>query len=118
MRAFHPFEVSVEGFKSMSFLKPATGATAIAPNAAASGLGHLFGADPSRVSSIADRIGTGMNQIAAAGGAMPGYQGPQVNNVMQMLDTNTLQGILDHFRKMPVTMAPATPLARAPGGFY
>jgi hypothetical protein len=53
----------------MSFLNSAAGASG-------QPLGNLIGADPSRISSIANSIGTGMNGIAAAGGAAPGYNAP------------------------------------------
>lgn len=84
----------------MSFLKPAADATAGA-NPMATGLGRLIGADPSRVSTIADRIGTGMNMIAAGGGATAGYDGsaaPQPNNYLQLLDPSVLQALVARFR--------------------
>jgi hypothetical protein len=83
----------------MSFLKePVDGA-----NPGAAGLGHLLGADPSRVSSIADRIGQGMNGIAQAGGATPGYASPDqsVNNHLQLLDPEVLRSIIAKFRPSP-----------------
>ncbi len=74
------------------------------PNAAASGLGKLIGVDPEKISSIANSIGGGMNQIAQAGGAQGGYaappqvqQAPAVNNHMQLLDPNILQALVRHF---------------------
>lgn len=90
----------------MSFLNGAGGAAGAA-NGAASGLGRLIGTDPSRISSIADRIGTGMNGIAAAGGAAPGYGAPahpaqqqaggEPNNYMQLLDPNVMRAIIAKF---------------------
>ena len=70
------------------------------PNAAASGLGRLIGADPARISSIAGNIGRGMNQIASAGGAQEGYAAPElpaVNNHMQLLDPKVLQALVQYF---------------------
>lgn len=86
----------------MSFLKPAPDATAAA-NPMASGLGHLFNTDPSRVSAIADRIGRGMNLIAAGGGAQPGYAPPEPSqdvtaNHLQLLDPSVLQALVQRFR--------------------
>lgn len=85
----------------MSFLKPLAGgaASALQPNSAASGLGHLIGVDPSRISQIAQGVGTAADGIADAGGATPGYAAPQqpVNNYMQMLDPNVLQAIYAKF---------------------
>lgn len=86
----------------MSFLAPlaAPVGSAIAPTAAASGLGHLIGADPSRVGMIASRIGTAANGVAAAGGAAPGYSGAapqQVDNHLQLLDPEVLRGIIARF---------------------
>lgn len=97
----------------MSFLKPlmgggageAVGATTAAPaNPMANGLGRLFGTDGGHVGEIAKRIGTGANQIAAAGGAQPGYAAPepQVNNHLQALDPEVLRALIQHFR--PTTM--------------
>lgn len=85
----------------MSFLNSA-GAGAAAANGASTGLGHMLGVDPSRISSIANSIGTGMNGIAAAGGAPQAYggqAGPQqpVNNYMQMMDPTVLKAILAKF---------------------
>lgn len=79
----------------MSFLKPQPGT-----NPAAEGLGRLLGTDASRIGSWADRIGNGMNMIAGAGGAQPGYMNPvpPVANHMQMIDPNFLQSILRRFR--------------------
>ncbi len=82
---------------------------AAAANPLANGLGHLLGAEGSQVSNIADRIGTGMNQIATAGGAQPGYAAPaqpaqpaapqgDPNNHMQLLDPDVLQGLIARFR--------------------
>lgn len=76
----------------------AGGATGLA-NAA----GKLFGTSGSRISEIAGRIGSGANQIAAAGGAQPGYQAapeaPQAApvNYLQMLDPAALQSIIQQF---------------------
>lgn len=90
----------------MSFLGPlmggagAAGAASAAAPAAATGLGHLIGADPSRISQIAGQIGGGMNRIAAAGGAAPGYEAPQapaVNNHMQLLDPEVLHSLIRQF---------------------
>lgn len=71
------------------------------PNAAASGLGKLIGADPGKISSIADSVGKGMNMIAEGGGAPSGYaaapQTPAVNNHMQLLDPRILQALVQHF---------------------
>lgn len=78
-------------------------------NPLANGVGRLFGTDGAHVSDIASRIGTGANQIAAAGGAQPGYAGaapgqqapPQEgmpNNHLQMLDGDVLRAILARFR--------------------
>jgi hypothetical protein len=80
----------------MSFLKPAGAPT----NPLANGVGRLFGTDGAHVSALADRIGLGMNQIAAAGGAQPGYAAQQqpVNNHLQMLDQDMLREILQRFR--------------------
>lgn len=85
----------------MSFLNGIGGAAGAAggANAAAGGLGHLLGADPSRVSDIAGRIGRGMNGIAAAGGAEPGYEPPA--NHMQLLDNDVLQRIVAQFGGQP-----------------
>jgi hypothetical protein len=92
----------MEGREFMSFLKPAADAGALTPsNPAATGLGRLFGTDGARVSSIADRIGAGMNQIATAGGAQPGYAAPQQampNNHFQMLDQDVLRALVERFR--------------------
>lgn len=99
----------------MSFLNSAAGASGA--------LGNLVGADPSRISSIAGRIGTGMNGIAAAGGAAPGYTAPghapgapaaggaaPVDNHMQLLDPDTLQQIIQQFGRFQA--APQTGYAR------
>lgn len=70
------------------------------PNAAATGLGKIIGVDGAKISSIADSVGKGMNQIAAGGGAPEGYAAPQlpaVNNHMQLLDPNILQALVRHF---------------------
>lgn len=104
----------------MSFLKPGAGAQAapsVAPatlpapsNPMANGLGHLFGTDEARVSRIADRIGNGMNMIAAGGGAQPGYARPagyaqpeaapqgEVTNHLQLLDPDVLKALVARFR--------------------
>jgi hypothetical protein len=90
----------------MSFLNNmGGGAGALAgfqPNSISSGFGHMIGADPSRVSMIADRIGKAANGIAAGGGAESGYDGsaaaPQIDNHLQMLDPNVLQSIIARFR--------------------
>lgn len=91
----------------MSFLNSAAGASGA--------LGNLVGADPSRISSIANRIGTGMNGIAAAGGAAPGYSAPghapipaaggaaPVDNHMQLLDQDVIQQIIQQFAGRPQT---------------
>lgn len=107
----------------MSFLSGAGGAAgaglAGGANGAATGLGHMIGVDPSRISELAGKIGAGMNAVASAGGADPGYQAPvQPTNYLQNLDPNMLQSILDRFRPMPLTTEQAQPMARAPGGFY
>lgn len=73
------------------------------PNVAATGLGKLLGVDGAKISSIANSIGGGMNQIAQAGGAQGGYaappqtQMPAVNNHMQLLDPKILQELVRHF---------------------
>jgi hypothetical protein len=97
----------------MSFLNSIGGAAGAAGGAsgAASGLGHLIGADPSRISSIANSIGTGMNGIAAAGGAAPGYNAPghaapaasaaAPDNHMQLLDQDVIQQIIQQFAGRP-----------------
>lgn len=99
----------------MSFLNNLGGAAgaAGAANGAASGLGKLIDVNPQRISSIADRIGTGMNGIAAAGGAAAGYgtpqqpaapqQAPGVDNHLQMLDPAVLQSIIQQFGPKPAT---------------
>jgi hypothetical protein len=99
----------MEGRTIMSFLKGAGAAAAPVAQAAqsnplATGLGRLFGTDGSRVSEIAGRIGGGMNQIASAGGAAPGYAAPQApqgqelpNNHLQMLDPNVLRALIQRF---------------------
>lgn len=79
----------------MSFLTPAAGAAGA--TGAANGLGRLFGADPSRISSIANSVGTAANGIAQAGGATQGYANPQQqqpNNYLQFMDPSTLQAIM------------------------
>lgn len=92
----------------MSFLNGLGGAAgaAAAPTAAASGLGKLLHADPTRIGNIASRVGTGMNQIAAAGGATPGYAGaaPEAAapaNHMQLLDNAVLQKLIAQFGGQP-----------------
>lgn len=88
----------------MSFLNSLGGA-----NAAASGLGQMVGADPSRISQIAGQIGRGMNGIAAAGGAAPGYatdpstqpSAAPVDNHMQLLDPNIIQQLIQRFGGRP-----------------
>lgn len=88
----------------MSFLEPLLSSVGKPGAGAASGLGHLIGADPSRISRIAGGIGNAANGIAAAGGASPGYAAPQqtappeIANHMQLLDPATLQAVLQHFR--------------------
>lgn len=75
-------------------------------NSLANGLGGLLHSDGKHVSDIANRIGTGMNTVAAAGGAQPGYVGgPQQeaapdmpNNHLQMLDDETLSKLLARFK--------------------
>ena len=92
----------------MSFLK----------GGAAGALGSLTGADPSRISSIANSIGTAANGIAAAGGAAPGYAAPQQpNNYMQYADPNSLQAILSKFgnTNMPVSVTNQMPPPRYAG---
>lgn len=83
----------------MSFLNNIGG---FQPSALSSGFGYMIGADPSRVSMIADRIGKAANGIAAGGGASAGYDGsaaaPQIDNHLQMLDPNILQSIIARFR--------------------
>jgi len=65
----------------------------------AGGLARLLGTDGSRVSSITDRIGMGMNQVASAGGAHPGYAArQQLPNHLQMLNPEALQAIIQRFR--------------------
>lgn len=88
----------------MSFLQSAgAGAAAAGAGAAANpmstGLGHLFGADPSRVSMIADRVGNAANGIATAGGADQGYggQAAPMNNVLQQLDPTVMRAIMAKF---------------------
>jgi hypothetical protein len=87
----------------MSFLNGIGAAAGAAggANAAASGLGHMLGADPSRISDIAGNIGRGMNGIAAAGGAEPGYQAAEAPappaNHMQLLDDAVLQRLVAQF---------------------
>lgn len=83
---------------------------AAAVNPMAGGLAKLLGTDGANVTGIADKIGGGMNQIAAAGGAQPGYQAPPVggvqpgpmqpdpNNHLQLLDDDVLQGLIARFR--------------------
>lgn len=85
----------------MSFLQGMGGAGAAMgqANSAATGLGHLFDADPSRISMIADRIGKASNGIAAAGGAENGYDGsaaPQ-NNYLQTLDPTVMRALIAKF---------------------
>ena len=95
----------------MSFLNNMGGAGAalggFQPNAVSSGLGHMIGADPSRVSMIADRIGKAANGIAAGGGASAGYDGsaaaPQIDNHLQMLDPEVLRSIIARFRPAATT---------------
>lgn len=72
------------------------------PNAAATGLGKLLGVDPGRISSIADSVGKGMNQIAQGGGAAGGYAAPQlpdapVQNHLQLLDPTVIQALIQRF---------------------
>jgi hypothetical protein len=80
--------------------KSAAEPAAPAPNGAATGLGHLLGVDPSRISSIAGGVGKAANQIATAGGAQGGYAAPEmpaINNHMQMLDPAVLRALIAHF---------------------
>jgi hypothetical protein len=85
----------------MSFLNSIGGGG----NAAASGLGQMVGADPSRISQIAGQIGRGMNGIAQAGGAAPGYAADPsappaaapVDNHLQLLDPNIIQQLIQKF---------------------
>lgn len=94
-----------DGGEGESSPQPAAPAAPAAPqpNAAASGLGRLIGADPARISSIADSVGKGMNMIAQGGGAQGGYAAPEqaplpaVNNHMQLLDPKILQALVQHF---------------------
>lgn len=94
----------------MSFLSGLGGAAgaAAAPTAAASGLGRIIGADPSRIGTIAGQIGRGMNGIAAAGGATPGYEAPAAAeppvNHMQLLDNAVLQRLVQQFGGQPGMM--------------
>ena len=84
----------------MSFLNnPGSGAMAASQaNGAATGLGHMFGADPSRISMIADRIGKASNGIASAGGADQGYDGTAApNNYLQTLDPTVMRAIMAKF---------------------
>ena len=74
----------------------------MAPNGAAMGLGHLLGADPSRISSIADRVGQVSNRIAGMGGAEQGYQPMQMNNIMQKLDPAVLQALIEQFQSSQI----------------
>lgn len=64
----------------------------LSPSSAANGLGSLLGTSGSNVSSWADKIGLGANQIAAAGGATPGYggQAQQPINYFQNLNPASL----------------------------
>lgn len=90
----------------MSFLNNIGGAGAAAggfqPSAISSGFGHMIGADPSRVSMIADRIGKAANGIATSTGVSADYNGsaraPQIDNHLQMLDPNILQSIIARFQ--------------------
>ncbi len=87
---------------SATGLGGAAGAAAGPANWAASGLGKLIGVDPAKISSIANSIGGGMNQIAQGGGAAPSYAAPElpapaVNNHMQLLDPRILQALVQHF---------------------
>lgn len=88
--------------KGLGGASPTPAAPAAPPaNAAASGLGRMIGVDPSRISSIADSVGKGMNMIAAGGGAQGGYapapELPAVNNHMQLMDPKILQALVAHF---------------------
>jgi len=92
------------GALSALFGKGGGGGEAAAPqaNAAATGLGKLIGVDPGRISSIADSIGKGMNQIAQGGGAQGGYAAPQlpdapVQNHLQLLDPAVIQALIQRF---------------------
>lgn len=72
------------------------------PNAAATGLGKLIGVDAAKISSIADSIGKGMNQIAQGGGASAGYAAPEIPaarpaNHLQLLDPSIIQALLRQF---------------------
>lgn len=72
------------------------------PNAAATGLGKLLGVDGAKISSIANSVGKGMNQIAEAGGANAAYQAPELpavsaNNYLQSLDPAVLRALLQQF---------------------
>lgn len=84
-------------------------------NPMANGLGQMFGSSGSHVSDIANRIGMGSNQVAAAGGAQPGYQPPpsyqppadksvttgtmppDPNNHLQLLDPQVLHALIQKF---------------------
>ncbi len=107
----------------MSFLKglipgmgggteAAAGAAPALANPMANGLGSVLGTSGSNVSSIADRIGMGANQIAQAGGAEAGYAPPPVgmakhpstgdmpadpNNHLQLLDPAVLHALVQKF---------------------
>lgn len=87
----------------MSFLRGQSAGAMDAANPISTGLGRALGADPSRVSMIADRIGNAANGIAAAGGAEQGYGGqagpPQglPANYMQMMDPTVMRAIMAKF---------------------
>jgi hypothetical protein len=77
------------------------GAVAQPANPLATKLGRLIGEDPGDVSNFASRLGTGMNMIAAGGGADPGYSGPapaQPVNHLQKLDPRIMQMIMRNFQ--------------------
>lgn len=63
-------------------------------------LGGAIGVDPSRIASIADKIGRASNGIAEMGGAAPGYSGMQMapTNHLQMLDPDALQKLVQQFQ--------------------
>lgn len=72
-------------------------------NPLAAGLGKLIGSGAPQVQNVADRIGMGANQIAAAGGAQPGYAPPPAamqgdpNNHLQLLDPQVLHALIQKF---------------------
>jgi hypothetical protein len=94
----------------MSFLQGAGAggglAALAAPTGAATGLGKLLGADPSRIGDIAGGIGKVANGVASAGGATPAYADPGLqsmapDNHMQLLDNAVLQRLISQFGGQP-----------------